>query len=213
MFGDDECIVEVGKKFKYTVLGITDSGKTHYAKYTGYSSTNERHILEDRNGYKIQLGNNTQTQVFIPDPKRGVYNTPDGAVLFFRQPFRQHKRGLYSETAFILPFKQVFYQRINFFDHNIFDVLENQNQKPLTFLEAADICNNVASAAIDRHFSMSLSHIDEKNYSLFYEFSYIGQVNVETKEIFIHVPTFKQELFDMLSERGIHNYRVRTLND
>lgn len=202
MATDGDCAAEMKKKFYGTIMGIQakDSNKPVYAKYTGYNADWKHHFYtEDDN--KIILNQDTETEVFIPDPKRGLYNTYLGVGLFQRLPFRQHKRGLYNETAIVILLRRILLGQYthNAFDETIYNVLDKDLQRPCSLGSACMHAVEHKSWAMDRSFCVSQSHLDEKGFSIFYEATYIGQVYPESTTIRIDNPLFEQELHDYLA--------------
>lgn len=200
MATDIDCVQEMKKKFYDTIMGIrTENGKTVYCKYTGYNADYKHHFYT-RDDNKIILNQNTDAEVFIPDPQRGLYNTEFGVGYFHRLPYRQHKRGLYSETAIVKLLSRNITSTFtsNNFDETIFDILNESQQQPVSIREACKRATEKMSWAINRNFCVSLSHIENTGFSLFYDTAYIGQVNPEERTIRVDDTLFEQELHDYL---------------
>jgi len=205
MINDTDCIAEMKKKFQGTVMGINVPGndQTTYAYYTGINNL-EQHVFNTREEDKITLAPNTTAEVFIPNPKVGLYNTPNnGVVSFTRLPYRQHRRGLYRDTATI----ENYLTRLtlwgmhttpNLFDTHIYDVLNDKLQKETTLEEALHIAEKNISHALNRKFYVCVSHNQKTGFSIFYHHCYIGNINEKEKTITIFNDLFVQELVDYL---------------
>ena len=143
IFGQHQITEEMSKKYKGTILGISDpedpTFKTVYGYYSGINNTGDFHILKDKEGNRIQLSVDTNFEVFIPDPPRGMYNTTKGAILFYREPFRQHKRGLGIGTAMIETLESTITTKgvhINWFETYIYDVLKEMKYRTIDLVDA-----------------------------------------------------------------------------
>ena len=203
MFNSADCCVEMKKKFGGTILGIKtkENQKPIYCKYHRYND-NYQHQFITENDDRVVLNPDTEAEVFIPDPPRGMYNTENGVVEFFRLPYRQHRRGLCEDTAQIVQFKHVVTSNMignynEFFPH-IFSVLNKQLQEPMPLSIATKKAEEFTSYAANRQFVVSLSHTQPEGFSLFYETSYIGQIDPNTYTIKVEESLFKQELLDFL---------------
>lgn len=198
IMGDANIADEMSKKYKGTVLAITDydSGRVTYAVYNGIDGEHEYHRLKDKQGYPIKLSIDTQYDVWIPDPPKGMYNTKEGAVYFYRKPFRQHKRGLGEGTACVEKLGAVIGAELshNYFEGLIFDVLEDEKVRSVTLATAFKLAELRNSAAINRTFAICLHPHKETGYALFYEKYMIGEIDEEV--IRLGNPAFKQEIID-----------------
>ena len=96
MLGAGDIESEMSKKYKGTLLKIKHKEKTFHAYYLGYDGNFK---FKDFNGVDINLSINTDIQVTIPAPQKGLYNTPSGVVHLQRSPYRQYKRGLCADNC------------------------------------------------------------------------------------------------------------------
>lgn len=205
MMNDIDCATEMKKKFYGTIMGVktTSKSKPIYCKYMGHNGEMKHHFYT-RDEDKIILNPDTEVEVFIPNPRRGLYNTKGGVIAFTRLPYRQHKRGLYEETAHVSSVKNFIVSvmgglHTNQFSAYIYDILDDELQEPCSLREGIQKITE-HSWAINRDFCVTLSHINETGYSLFYHNAYIGQVDPNTDTIKIDNDLFKQELFDYLKK-------------
>lgn len=202
MMTDMDCAQEMKKKFHGTIMGIktTPKSKPVYCKYMGYNGEMKHHFYT-KDEEKIVLNQDTDVEVFIPDPRRGLYNTKHGVVSFCRLPYRQHKRGLYEETASVVQLKNFVMNgglvNMNHFMAYIYDILDNELQEECSLIEGIGRIK-LNSWAINRDFCVTLSHLHETGFSLFYHNAYIGQINPDNQTIKIDSDLFKQELYDYL---------------
>lgn len=211
MATDIEAIYEFKKKFQGTIFGIIPKGRTNpfFVRYKNYAEMEEQQLFETADNNRVVLKFDTENTVFIPDPVVGMYNTKHGVAHFYRLPFRQHKRGLYCETAHIslLRNKIVNGPEFNNFDDLIFDVLNEELQRECGLHPACIYANNAESHAMNRDIVVTKSHLEKEGFSIFYQTSYIGQVNLDKRSIKIDVPLFKQELIDNL-RNDKHVWRI-----
>jgi len=200
IFGQDQIVEEMYKKYRGTVLGISDPDdptfKTVYGYYNGINDNGDFHILRDRKGNKMQLSVNTHYEVFIPDPPRGMYNTKMGAVLFYRKPFRQHKRGLGDGTAMIELLDNTIRKSgvKNWFESHIFEVLDGMKSRTIALVDAFKYADTYGSSAITRDFALSLHTVKPTGYHLYYENRLIGDITENT--IILGNDLFYQEIID-----------------
>lgn len=199
MFTEVKQAEEMVKKFRNTILEIQYQGVTTYGKYLGNFIGEDKsmmHKLCTKENHDIILSSTTEAEVYIPNPKRGLYNTPKGAVSFKRLPFRQHRRGLCQDTAEINPINiklSTIFQD-NEFERFIYDVLNSANQRFLNYKAATEIANKVGSAAMNREFGICLHPNKEAGYILLYEDDIIGDIDDST--ISIKNKTFTQEVLE-----------------
>lgn len=212
MFTRDDMCTEMNKKFRNTIMCLTIDNKKHYCQYNGYKTHGGKvvHLFSDEEECQITVNHDTEVEVTIPNPRRGLYNTTTGLVLFQRLPFRQHKRGLYNETASIIKINDVMAGiglagKNRFYDH-IFEVLDASCQKPLALDLAKDGCDKFGSVAINREFGLTLHPKKDQDFALLYEDCYVGEVIDKT--ILVKNPIFHQEVIDSYEEWA-PNYSVR----
>jgi len=212
--GDANILDEMYKKYKGTILGISDpedpTFTPKYAYYTGVSNDHDYHYLKDQTGNNISLSVDTNYEVFIPDPPRGMYNTTNGAVLFYRKPFRQHKRGLGEGTAAIERLHNLVTigQTKNHFEAYIFDVLYDQQIRGRTLEKCFELANEFGSAAVNREFAISLHTQNTTGYQLYYENRLLGDITKD--EILLGNSLFYQEIIDR-QHTWCPNHKVRIM--
>jgi len=214
IFGLHQIAEEMSKKYKGTILGIDDpedpTFKTVYGYYQGINNDGNFHLLKDKQGNKIQLSIDTNFEVFIPDPQRGMYNTTKGAVLFYRKPFRQHKRGLGEGTAMIETLESTIIKNglNNWFETYIYDVLEGMKYRTIDLVDAFKHTDTYGSSAITRNFAMSLHTVKPTGYNLYYENRLIGDITEDT--ILLGDDLFYQEIIDS-KDTWCPNHKVRIM--
>jgi len=203
IIGDHNIIDEMSKKYKNTVLGVTDPTakmyKPSYGWYVGISNDGAYHKMRNKNGDSYQLSVDTEYEVFIPDPPRGMYNTSHGVAQFYRKPFRQHKRGLGEGTAQIQMLSSVIIPEMggNYLEQLVFDVLEEAdvNEKfSLSENRTWELIHNKGEIALDRTFVVALHAHKAEGYQLYYETHLIGEVTKD--KILLGNPAFLQEVLD-----------------
>jgi len=214
IFGQHQITEEMSKKYRGTILGISDPDdptfKTIYGYYHGINDNGDFHILKDKESNRMQLSVDTNFEVFIPDPPRGMYNTKMGAVLFYRKPFRQHKRGLGDGTAMIELLDNTIRKGDirNWFESYIYDVLHDQQIRGRTLGKCFELTNEFGSAAINREFAMSLHTVQPTGYHLYYENRLIGDITEDT--IMLGSDLFYQEVIDS-QDTWCPNHKVRIM--
>jgi len=212
--GEQNILDEMYKKYKGTILGISDpedpTFKPKYGYYNGTDTDQQFHYLKDQTGDRMSLSVDTNYEVFIPDPPRGMYNTINGAVLFYRKPFRQHKRGLGDGTAMIERLHGTIAPAIqrNWFESYIFDVLYDQQIRGRTIEKCFEMADEFGSAAVNREFAISLHTQKESGYQLYYENRLLGDITKD--EILLGNGLFYQEIIDR-QHTWCPNHKVRIM--
>lgn len=203
MFNDEDIIVEMKKKYYNTYLGITtENKKTFYGKYVGFTEGN--HNFLDRYGVVTSVGMETYKKVFIPKLDKQLANNNAGrAFVVLRNPFRQNRRGISTDSHYIdaLTISAVEDRHkmagINKLDHVIFDILENKDKFP-TLETAIDICDKEDSCAISTNFAVMLNAINEDTlcYMICLFNLPIAILDTKSKTISCFVKEFSQEILD-----------------
>ncbi|NTV78939.1 MAG: hypothetical protein HGA25_07375, partial [Clostridiales bacterium] len=170
MSDDLNIIDEMIKKYKNTILGIRHNNKTHYAKYDGYNSKTQMFGFTMKNGDNISVAKDTDTEIFIPNPEKGLYNTQQGAIFFCRNPLRQWKRGLCDANVILISINKRNLSNPWMFKTNTFaesweDVLIESEYPGNIYLDnALEIANIVGSAAINRTYGVVLHPTNSTGY-------------------------------------------------
>ena len=203
MFNDEDIIVEMKKKYYNTYLGITtEDKKTFYGKYIGF--TEDNHHFYDKYGVVASVGMETYKKVFIPKLDKQLANNNAGrAFVVLRNPFRQNRRGISTDSHYIDALTSSAVEDghkmtgINNLDHVIFDILENKDKFP-TLETAINICNKEDSCAISTNFAVMLNAINEDTlcYMICLFNLPIAILDTKSKTISCFVKEFSQEILD-----------------
>ena len=97
MFTNEDIVNEMTKKYRETWLKLDYDGKSLLAFYRYYD--NGYHYFRDETGGELRLAMDTDADISIFMPRRGLYNTKVGVVFFVRNPFRQYRRGISKDSA------------------------------------------------------------------------------------------------------------------
>lgn len=201
MFTDSEMIDEMSKKYKNTYLRIINDGVSSLALYCGFDDDGF-HRFKDRHGSILKIKHETEVQIKLWNPRRGLYNTSNGVVVFTRSPFRQFRRGINHESGKIHTLQRYILGagHANLLNDLIYELFSARNDRTTPLAEAIEKVQKTNEWAINREFAVTLNHLttDPERYSLFYEQYYIGYV--KGKEIFLEAPEFTQEILDTQAE-------------
>ena len=190
---------EMLKKYRQTVLGVSDEKTTFYGWYRGIDEDGFHSFTGVNNGDHVRLADDTNYQVYIPEIKRGLYNTPDnGVVMAVRWPRRQYRRGCNRDSHCIISIHLELLGGLveNKFDSFIKHVLAPQQDKKIE--DALPIVEVHGSYALNRDFAVVLNFVDTdpNRYYLLYHHAIVGMIG--EKDITILNPAFKQEIFEAL---------------
>jgi hypothetical protein len=194
MLQNDEVIEEMIKKYRNSVLGIKKpNDSVFYAQYNHYKGGFFNFTMS--NGDQIQIHSDTDMELFIPNPEKGLYNTRVGAVFFCRNPLRQWKRGLTRENVNMMEVNHSVMGRpyTNIFDH-IWDEVLNWGDNTLSVPEALLLASENGSAAINKTYGVVAHPRYDDGFILMHNQFIIGEIDEKT--ILIRNPIFKQEILD-----------------
>lgn len=215
MFRQDEQIKEMNKKYTNTILKIELGNRPIYAKYRGsaYDKTDNKykHMFIQENGQDIILAQETEFEVSIPNPRRGLYNTPAGAVFVKRLPRRQFRHGLSEDCIDITHIngKLAYKDFSNQYGTFIYQILKVENQLIKTYQEAKKLANTFGSAAINREFGVALSTMTPNELYLLFEDEVIGYIT--DQHISLQNPAFFQEVQEAQEDWAAdHNISLET---
>jgi hypothetical protein len=211
MFNQDDIVAEMTKKYRDTWLKLTVNNKSFLAYYKYYEAG--YHYFKDEQGGDIRLTMDTDIDINIFMPRRGLYNTKHGVVFFVRNPFRQYRRGISKDSAsatrlyYILNGHEVY----NEMPQHIWDIAKKELQEPMSLDEGLQILKEKGDVALSREFAISLNHLndDPTTTSLFYEDVYIG--SIKDNKIKVITPILYQEVIDNSHIWGKH-YTVELVN-
>lgn len=211
MFTNEDIASEMGKKYRETWLKLDHGGKSLLVFYRFYD--NGYHYFKDEQGGEIRLSMDTDADISIFMPRRGLYNTKFGVVFFVRNPYRQYRRGISKDSAsstrlyYILSGHDVY----NELHQHIWDIAKREMQVSLSLEQGLQVLKEKADVALSREFAVSLNHLsdDTDAFSLFYEDTYIGQI--KDNKIKIITPVFYQEVLDNSHIWG-QQYTVELVN-
>lgn len=205
---------EMHKKYKNTILGITlDDNKTIFMIFIGYDD-NGYFCFKDLSGRETKLAEDTHFQVFIPNPEKGLYNSPNGLLFFQRKPLRQWKRGLNKENASIHNIEKALRNEnmigiggSNYFDSYWPYVTSTQDNASTTLDVALTMCTEESynSYAINRTYGIVAHPQKPEGFILLHHTFHVGEV--VGNEILVANKIFKQEILDTQAE-WCHNYKV-----
>lgn len=198
MVNNTDIVDEMIKKYKNTILGIRTPTNSIYAYYIG-TNNDGMFLFRDHNEQHLKIAKNTDMEIFIPNPEKGLYNTKYGAVMYQRNPKRQWKRGLNSENVQAFTIVQTITHRgrpsaqQNKFDIVWNDILTNENDSIL-MSNAKEIADDLGSAAINRTYGIVLHPTEKFGYILMHHKYQIGII--ENNKIRIMNKIFRQEVLD-----------------
>lgn len=204
LFEEGEVNDEMRKKYQGSILGIrTPSNKTVYATYDRYREG--FHVFRDREGGVLKLAPETECEVFIAFPEKGLYNTPTGMVYFRRLPYRQYRKGITEENSYL---SDVLIDVLtgnrsgNAVMQRIKHVLECQY--PPHIDAAIEMLTALPSVALDRSFGISLPYTEgETTPFVYFLNNVIGFIR--GTDVVIKNPVFFQEAID---SRCFGHYRI-----
>lgn len=203
IIGDYQINQEMKKKYQNTILGIFDPlGESRNVTYGWYvdcaTEENPYHTMQTKLGHSFKLAQETNYEIFIPNPTRGMYNTEMGVVLFYRLPFRQYKKGLSDNSCMVelLEDKILKINPRNHFNKTIFDILNECEEGRSYSLneETWKLIEEKGALALNKSFSITLHKIQSTGFQLYYENFLIGEITKE--KILLKNPIFLQEILD-----------------
>jgi len=204
MIGFGDIVDEMTKKYKGTILGVNQGTKCIYGRYNQYSPDEKVFRFRDKHNNNFHLVSDTDTEVFIPSPEKGLYNTMEnGAVYFMRNPMRQWKRGLNDQNTLLYAVnKHCTYGAINVFDSFWDYVVEPLPD--LAIKDALKIASNDGSAAINRTYGVVAHPSKDSGFVLLHHLYQIGEINDE--KITVLNPIFRQEIMDTKNDWCPNHY-------
>lgn len=211
MFTNEDIVSEMTKKYRETWLKLDYDGKSLLAYYRYFDQG--YHYFRDEQGGEIRLSMDTDADISIFMPRRGLYNTKVGVVFFVRNPFRQYRRGISKDSAsatrlyYILHGHEVY----NELQYHIWDIAKKELQAPMSLDEGLQVLKEKGDVALSREFAISLNHLndDPTATSLFYEDVYVG--SIKDNKIKVITPILYQEVIDNSHIWG-KNYTVELVN-
>ena len=211
MFTNEDIVNEMTKKYRETWLKLDYDGKSLLAFYRYYE--NGYHYFKDETGGELRLSMDTDADIGIFMPRRGLYNTKVGVVFFVRNPYRQYRRGISKDSASVTRLYYILsgHAVYNELPYHIWDIAKRELQTPMTLDQGLQVLKEKADVALSREFAISLNHLtdDTNTFSLFYEDTYIGKI--KDNKISIITPVFYQEVVDNSHIWG-SNYNVELAN-
>lgn len=192
LFDTNAVIEEMQKKYRDTLLQININGRPHYATYRGFDG--DYHVFEDHLKTPLKIHHETDIEVVIVFPKKGLYNTSRGMVMFTRKPHRQYRKGISEDSCTILPvLRTLFGPSTNNLWTYIHEIMSSSY--PKTVREALDSLKNFGSVALNRQFGISLPVCnDTEKYPVYYYQNIVGYIKDNT--IHIANSAFHQEFID-----------------
>jgi hypothetical protein len=183
----------MSKKYKNTFLGIKYQDKTFYAKFLGLDGKGI-FVFRDSDGGTLRLNFDTEAEVFIPQIKRGLFTHKDQVYYVERNPYRQYRRGINSDSHKISSLHKMISLRqpVVDIDPVIYGSFEIQ---PNRLLDTAKlICDGYSESILTRDFALTLNHFGTEGYSLWYHLCFVGFVTDNT--IKVENDIFRQEILD-----------------
>ena len=194
---------EMVKKYKGTWVGIKyENYPTVYGIYRGVNDEGF-HTIDTKKGV-VKLAQNTDADVFVPQLEAGYYETENSVCYLRRNPYRQYRRGLSTESIFVEKMGDSIYNGFikisNKFDTCIEEVLTHINTKDVQLNAAIETLNakNKLVQRLNRDFMISLNHHENTadTYSLWTGRCLVGFVDNKSRVINLVNDIFKQELAD-----------------
>jgi hypothetical protein len=209
---------EMGKKYRNTILKIVDGKTTTYGKFTCFSKSGY-YMFQDLHGNSIQLAQNTDVDVRIWYPKRGLYNveTPayTGFIYYARTANRQYRRGINEENTHISnPAIRLFGDEFTgaFEISTLAQIATNSRRfrhLDEVTMNLDDPNSKLLSYAVNDRWGISLPiETNEPGvYDLWMYRSKVGQI--KNNSIYLHETTFVQELLDEHNKDWYAGYVLR----
>jgi len=209
MLTNQDVFDEMSKKYKNTILGIKTNVKSIYATFIG---NDDMFVFRDEHGQQLKIADNTDMEIFIPNPEKGLYNTPYGAMMYQRNPKRQWKRGLNAENVQVFSINLSVTHRgrpqanTNKFDIAWSHILPEETNQPITMAEALERAKERGSAAINRTYGVVLHPKEPDGFVLLHHRYQIGTVRDGVIKVLNNI--FRQEVLDTCNQ-WCPTYEVR----
>lgn len=212
----EDIIHEMTKKYRHTIMKIVSDKTVAYGKYAGYKD--KYHTFYDLYDNPIRLSDDTDAEVRIWYPKRGLYNVNfdgyTGVLYYTRTANRQYRRGMNDDnTTLIDPMGAAYgHMRKQFSLHYLQQIAENKRDfRHLDEVIHAMSSSNTAilSYAFNDRWAVSLpidSELIDK-YDLWLYRHKVGHIQNNT--IYFTDATFKQELIDENNKDWYAGYYVQ----
>lgn len=209
---------EMTKKYQNTILKIIDANSVIYGKFTGVNCDGY-YVFLDLYGNAIQLTTNTNVNVRIWYPKRGLYNieqpSHNSFIYYARTANRQYRRGINEENTRIFnPTIQAYEEEpIPNFNQNLLGQIAANSRKYRHLDEIIKDLNDpntkLLSYAINTRWGISLplETTDPNTYDLWLYTSRVG--HIKNNDINITETTFIQELLDEHNTDWYAGYAIR----
>lgn len=207
---------EMTKKYRNTILKIVNDKHVTYARYTGVDKAGY-HVFRDLYDNEIKLSKDTDVDIRIWYPRRGLYNIESNGikrfVYFARTANRQYRRGINEDNTNIIdPCFSNFSLDTGFYGIQILcQIAENKHDyrhldEILKLLKAED--NNILSYAINDRWGVSAPITNEADkYPVYLYRRHVA--NIIGDEIVFNNKIFIQELIDEKNKDWYGGYSVR----
>ena len=199
---EGEVNAEMVKKYRNTILKIKSGPDTIYANYRGQSKDGY-HLFSDLFDQTIKIAQNTDMDVSIWFPRKGLYNIagePNRFVFFRRTATRQYRKGINEDTCKIYDpvLKSISGNHSLYSIHTLLEIAKKR--EVVRHLDEACILvqdpNNITvGVAINYRWGVSASTTDDASICILWLYDKAVATIKNGKIVFIN-PTFIQELLD-----------------
>jgi len=211
----DDVNQEMSKKYKNTILKLVHNKHTIYAKYTGQNKKGY-HTFMDLMGNTIQIAYDTEVDVRIWYPQRGLYNvTTQGArhfVYFARTAYRQYRLGINEENTSIYDpaliwsagmYRDCSLDNLNQIANKTYDMRHLDE----VIVKILDPESDLIGYALNQRWGISAALTDKKNkFPLWLYNKHVA--DIEGNQIKFYDKSFMQELLDEPNKDWMVGYDI-----
>ena len=177
---------------RYVISYLLYQGQ--YIRYCGFDSKNALFCFADISGIPLTFPEDFSEEIQIPNPKRGFYNTPQGCLFMYRNPYRQWRRGVNQETMVLSWLVNLYLSNKtqNSFHPDRLPYIKDAEDIYLS--KAIQYCDKCGSVALNMEFAISFHLVKKTGYMLWYKSFVIGEI--QGNKVIIQHPYFTQEVQD-----------------
>jgi len=215
--GSEDVKQEMSKKYRNTILKlVTSNKKTFYAKYSGVTR-NGLHLFHDLHDNEIKIAPDTDVDVRIWYPKRGLYNIEYNGinrfVYFSRTANRQYRRGINQDNSRLYdPLHRLFEFQPDIFGiqqlKQIADNTREYRHLDEVLPKLLDPDNNTVGYAFNNRWGVSGPVTANKDMCHLWLHQYIV-ADIQDNNITFENPIFIQELLDEKGTNWFGGYHIK----
>lgn len=215
LHNDGDVNAEMVKKYRNTILKIKSGQDTIYARYSGQSKDGY-HIFADLFDQTIKIAKNTDMDVSVWFPRKGLYNVisePNRFVFFRRTATRQYRKGVSEDSCKVYDpvLKQISGTHSLYGMNVLLDIAKKR--EVVRHLDEAcllvqDKVSNTVSVAINYRWGVSASTTQDDSICLLWLYDKAVATIKNGKITFVN-PTFIQELLDEEDKSWYTGYGIQ----